>query len=62
MLLALRRLFILRPLFTTAVVGFPLIALAAIGVVTIVALKAFVVIVLPIAVLTWLMYRVFGRG
>lgn len=56
---ALVRLFVLRPLFTMAVLGIPVIVLIAVGLFTIMALKFLVFIVLPIALVVWLIRKVF---
>lgn len=51
---ALLRLFALRPLFTVAILGFPLILLVIVGLVAIFAIKFLVFVVLPIALIIWL--------
>ncbi len=58
MIAALIRLFALRPFLTMAILGIPVIVLIAVGLFTIVAFKFLVFIVLPIAVVVWLMRRV----
>ena len=58
MIASLLRLFALRPFFTMAILGFPVILLIAVGLFTIVALKFLVFIVLPIALVAWLLRRV----
>lgn len=58
MIASLLRLFALRPFFTMAILGFPVILLIAVGLFTIVALKFLVFIVLPIALVVWLLRRV----
>ena len=60
MIAALLRLFALRPLFTIAIFGFPLLLLIAIGLFTIVAVKALVFVVLPVVLVIWLVRRL-GR-
>ena len=60
MLTSLRRLFELRPFYTTAIIGIPVILLIAIGVFTVVAVKFFAFVVLPIALVVWLFRRIFG--
>ncbi len=60
MIASLLRLFALRPLFTVAILGVPLIALIAIGVVAVLFVKALVFIVLPIAVGIWLLRKLVG--
>ena len=59
MFAALARLFVLRPLFTMAIVGIPVIILIAVGLITIWALKFLVFIVLPIALVVWLLRKLF---
>ena len=59
MIASLLRLFALRPFFTMAILGVPVILLIAVGLFTIVALKFLVFIVLPIALVVWLLRRVF---
>jgi hypothetical protein len=61
MLDTLLRLFALRPLFTVAILGVPLLIIIAVGLFTIVALKLLLFIVLPIAIIVWLARRVFCR-
>lgn len=58
MIASLLRLFALRPFFTMAILGFPVILLIAVGLFTIVALKFLVFIALPIALVVWLLRRV----
>jgi type IV secretory pathway VirB3-like protein len=59
---ALLRLFALRPLFTVAILGIPLLLLVVVGLFTILALKFLVFVVLPIALIVWLVRRLFWRG
>lgn len=54
MIAALLRLFALRPLLTVAILGFPILLLVAVGLFTILALKFLVFIVLPVALVVWL--------
>jgi hypothetical protein len=61
MLAAIARLFLLRPLFTTAILGVPVLILIAVGLFTIMALKVLVFVVLPIAVIVWVLRKLFGR-
>lgn len=61
MLAALLRLFALRPLFTTAILGIPLLVIIAIGLFTVVALKLLLFVVLPIAIIVWIVRRLFWR-
>jgi hypothetical protein len=59
MFAAIARLFFLRPLLTVAVLGIPVIILIAVGLVTIMALKFLVFIVLPIALIVWVLRKLF---
>ena len=61
MIAAIVRLFLLRPIFTMAILGVPVIILIAVGLFTIMALKFLVFVVLPIAIVIWLLKKVFGR-
>ena len=61
MIEALLRLFALRPLFTAAILGIPLLVIIAVGLFTIVALKLLFVVVLPIAIIVWIVRRLFWR-
>lgn len=54
------RLFALRPLLSFAVLGVPVLALIAIGVATVVALKLLFFVVLPIVLVVWLVKSVFA--
>jgi hypothetical protein len=60
MLAALLRLFELRPFFTIAILGFPLILLVVVGLFTILAVKLILFVVLPIGVAIWLLRKIFG--
>lgn len=62
MLAAILRLFALRPFLTMAIFGIPIIILVAVGLITIMALKFLVFIVLPIVAVIWLVRKVFGKG
>lgn len=55
----LARLFVLRPLFSVAILGVPVLVLVAVGVATVLALKLFFFVVLPIGLVVWLAKRVF---
>jgi hypothetical protein len=59
MISALMRLFALRPFLTMAILGIPVVLLIAVGLMTIMFFKFLVFIVLPIALVVWLMRRVF---
>jgi hypothetical protein len=61
MLVALLRLLALRPLLSIAIFGIPLLVLAAVGLFTILALKLFLFVVLPVLAIVWL-YRKFSRS
>ncbi len=62
MLVSLLRLFALRPLLTLALFGTPLIVLVAVGLLTIVAFKVLVFVVLPIVAVIWLLRRLSRSG
>jgi hypothetical protein len=59
MLAALVRLFALRPFLTMAILGIPIVILVAVGLITIMALKFLVFVVLPIALVVWVVRRLF---
>jgi hypothetical protein len=61
MIEALLRLFALRPLFTVAILGIPLLVIIAVGLFTIVALKLLFVVVLPIAIIVWIVRQLLWR-
>ena len=62
MIAALIRLFALRPLLTIVIMGIPLLVLVAVGLVTILALKFIVFIVLPVVAVIWLVRRLGRNG
>jgi len=62
MLLSLLRLFALRPLLTLAIFGIPIVVLVAVGLFTILALKLFFFIVLPIMVIVWVFRKLTRSG
>jgi hypothetical protein len=62
MLVALLRLFALRPLLTFAIFGIPLFVLVMVGLFTILALKLLVFVVLPIVAVVWLVRRLTRSG
>ena len=62
MIAAILRLFALRPFFTLALFGVPLIALVVVGLFTIMVIKFLIFIVLPIALLVWLLRKVLRPG
>jgi hypothetical protein len=57
MLASILRLFALRPLFTIMVFGFPLLLLAAVGLFAIVVFKALFLVVLPVALVIWVVRK-----
>lgn len=59
MIALLLRLFALRPLLTMGILGFPVLLLIAVGLFTIMALKALVFIVLPAVVVIWLVRKAY---
>ncbi|MEP6833967.1 MAG: hypothetical protein ABJB74_11255 [Gemmatimonas sp.] len=59
MIAVLLRLFALRPFLTMGIMGFPVLLLIAIGLVTIFALKALVFIVIPAAIVIWLVRKAY---
>ena len=61
MLAALLRLFALRPFLTMAIFGIPVLILIAVGLFTVLALKFLLFVVLPIALVVWLIRSLFGR-
>ena len=61
MLASLARLFVLRPFLTMAILGIPVVILIAVGLLTIMALKLFVFVVLPIILVVWLFRKFFGK-
>ena len=61
MLSMIFRLFALRPLFSMAILGIPLLVLIAVGLVTIFALKILVFVVFPILLVVWLVRRLMRR-
>ena len=62
MIASILRLFVLRPLFTMAILGVPVIILIAVGLLTIWVVKFLVFVVLPIALVVWLVRKLFGRS
>lgn len=58
MLASLARLFALRPFLTIAILGVPVMTLVLTGLFAVMAFKFLVFIVLPIAVVVWLVRRV----
>ena len=62
MLAAIVRLFALRPILTMAIMGIPVLILVAIGLFTVMALKFLVFVVLPIAIVVWLIRKLFKSG
>ena len=62
MLSAILRLFALRPILSLAILGFPIILLVAVGLLTIMALKFLIFVVAPIVIIVWLVRKIFGKG
>jgi hypothetical protein len=62
MISSLLRLFALRPFLTMAILGIPVVILIAVGLITITIVKFLVMVVLPIALVIWLVRKVFGSG
>lgn len=60
MLSSLLRLFAVRPLLGMAILGIPVVILIAVGLITIVALKFLVLVVLPIVLIVWVARRILG--
>ena len=59
MLAALLRLFAIRPLLSLAILGIPVVILIAVGLITIMALKFLVFVVLPIVLVVWVLRKLF---
>jgi len=55
----LLRLLALRPLLTMGILGFPILLLVAVGLFTIMAVKLLVFVVLPAAVVIWLVRKAY---
>lgn len=62
MIALLLRLFALRPLLTMGILGFPVLLLIAIGLATIFAVKALVFIVIPAAIVIWLVRKAYKNA
>ena len=62
MLASLARLFQLRPILTSAILGIPVILLIMIGLFTVFTVKFLVFVVLPIGLLVWLFRKIFKRS
>jgi len=62
MIASLLRLFALRPFLTIALFGIPIFALVMIGLVTVFALKFLVFVVLPIALVIWVVRKLMRSG
>jgi hypothetical protein len=61
MLAALLRLLALRPLLTITIFGIPLLVLAVIGLLAVGLIKFLIFVVLPIALVIWVLRWLFGR-
>lgn len=59
MLALLARLAVLRPLLGIAILGIPVLGLIALGLAAVVVFKILLFVVLPIALVVWLVKRVF---
>ena len=59
MIASLARLFSLRPFLTMAILGIPVIALIAIGLFAVIVAKFLFFVVLPIALVVWVLRIVF---
>ena len=62
MLSSILKLFALRPILSLAILGFPIILLVAVGLLTIMALKFLIFVVAPIVIIVWLVRRIFGKS
>lgn len=62
MLSSILKLFALRPILSLAILGFPIILLVAVGLLTIMALKFLVFVVAPIVIIVWVFRKVFGKS
>ncbi|HSY84486.1 MAG TPA: hypothetical protein VK807_22170 [Gemmatimonadaceae bacterium] len=61
MLAALLRLLALRPLLAITIFGIPLLVLAVIGLLAVGLVKFLIFVVLPIALVIWVLRWLFGR-
>ena len=61
MLSSILKLFALRPILSLAILGFPIILLVAVGLLTIMALKFLIFVVAPIVIIVWLLRKLFGK-
>ena len=61
MLSSILKLFALRPILSLAILGFPIILLVAVGLLTIMALKFLIFVVAPIVIIVWVVRKIFGR-
>ena len=62
MLTSILKLFALRPILSLAILGFPIILLVAVGLLTIMALKFLVFVVAPIVIIIWVIKKIFGKA
>ena len=60
MIESILRLFALRPLFTIAIMGIPLLVLIVIGLAAVMLFKLLLFVVLPIVIGVWLLRKLFG--
>ena len=61
MLSSILKLVALRPILSLAILGFPIILLVAVGLLTIMALKFLIFVVAPIVIIVWLLRKLFGK-
>ena len=59
MIALLLRLFALRPFFSMAIFGFPILVLIAVGLVAIFAVKALVFVIIPAVIVLWLVRKAY---
>jgi len=57
MIASILRLFVLRPLFSIMIFGFPILLLVAVGLFAIVALKTLFLVVFPVVLVVWLVRK-----
>lgn len=51
----------LRPILTLSILGLPIILLVAVGLLTIMALKFLIFVVVPIVIVIWVVRKIFGK-
>lgn len=62
MIASILRLFALRPFFTLAIFGIPIVVLVIVGLLTIMAFKFLIFIVIPVALVVWLIRAIMRAG